>query len=164
MTLHGASTSIEVKDPIEIISAKKRLRQLQDDKQNALNHGEFEEAESIIAEENVIQSDIASYKRSVSKEEREIKEIGVNEILETVSELVSIPLTKLSSNEKDRIAHIDDTLKQFIVGQDDAVDAVCKVVKRNRVGLGDKSKTLGNFFLLGPSGTRKNPSCKEACI
>ncbi len=152
--LAGANTSCLITtEPIEIQTLKKRLRAIDNEKERALNHGEFEMMDSLTAEENVIKADINDYKRNNTKDE--IVEIGEDEITNVVAEITKIPMSKLSSNEKDKIAHIDDTLKKSIVGQDEAIDSVCRVIKRNKVGLGDKTKTMANILMVGPTGSGK---------
>jgi len=158
--LAGANTSCLITtEPIEIQTLKKRLRAIDNEKERALNHGEFEMMDSLTAEENVIKADINDYKRNNTKDE--IVEIGEDEITNVVAEITKIPMSKLSSNEKDKIAHIDDTLKKSIVGQDEAIDSVCRVIKRNKVGLGDKTKTMANILMVGPTGSGKTLIAKK---
>lgn len=153
--LAGARTSLIEREPLEILNIKKRLRQIEEDKDNALNNGDFERIDSLTIEENVLSSDIAEFKRNKNSKSIEIIEITEKDIEDVVSEITNIPVNKLSLNEKAKIAHIDEILKNVVIGQDDAIDNVCKVIKRNKVGLGDKSATNGVFLLLGPSGSGK---------
>ena len=69
--------------------------------------------------------------------------------------MTGIPISRLSINEKEKIAHIDDILKESVIGQDEAIKAICRVIKRNKVGLGDKTKTMANILMAGPTGTGK---------
>ena len=152
--LAGANTSLMDREPIEIQNLKKRLRGIDEEKDIALNSGDFEKIDSLNAEQNVLNADIADYKRSNNKDIETI-EINEDDISNVVSEITKIPVSKLSSSEKAKIAHIDDTLKKSIVGQDEAIDSVCKVIKRNKVGLGDKTKTMANILMVGPTGSGK---------
>ena len=152
--LAGANTSLMDREPIEIQNLKKRLRGIDEEKDTALNSGDFEKIDSLNAEQNVLNADIADYKRSNNKDIETI-EINEDDISNVVSEITKIPVSKLSSSEKAKIAHIDDTLKKSIVGQDEAIDSVCKVIKRNKVGLGDKTKTMANILMVGPTGSGK---------
>lgn len=72
-----------------------------------------------------------------------------------MSDITGVPITKLSTNEKEKVANIDKILKESIIGQDEAVNAITKVIKRNKIGLGDKTKTIANILMMGPSGCGK---------
>lgn len=152
--LAGANTSLMDREPIEIQNLKKRLRGIEEEKDAALNSGDFEKIDSLNAEQNVLNADIADYKRSNNKDIETI-EINEDDISNVVSEITKIPVSKLSSSEKAKIAHIDDTLKKSIIGQDEAINSVCRVIKRNKVGLGDKTKTMANILMVGPTGSGK---------
>ena len=158
--LAGANTSLMDREPIEIQNLKKRLRGIEEEKDAALNSGDFEKIDSLNAEQNVLNADIADYKRSNNKDIETI-EINEDDISNVVSEITKIPVSKLSSSEKAKIAHIDDTLKKSIVGQDEAIDSVCRVIKRNKVGLGDKMKTMANILMVGPTGSGKTLIAKK---
>ena len=158
--LAGANTSLMDREPIEIQNLKKRLRGIEEEKDAALNSGDFEKIDSLNAEQNVLNADIADYKRSNNKDIETI-EINEDDISNVVSEITKIPVSKLSSSEKTKIAHIDDTLKKSIIGQDEAIDSVCRVIKRNKVGLGDKTKTMANILMVGPTGSGKTLIAKK---
>lgn len=158
--LAGANTSLMDREPIEIQNLKKRLRVIEEEKDAALNSGDFEKIDSLNAEQNVLNADIADYKRSNNKDIEAI-EINEDDISNVVSEITKIPVSKLSSSEKAKIAHIDDTLKKSIIGQDEAIDSVCRVIKRNKVGLGDKTKTMANILMVGPTGSGKTLIAKK---
>lgn len=158
--LAGANTSLMDREPIDIQNLKKRLRVIEEEKDAALNSGDFEKIDSLNAEQNVLNADIADYKRSNNKDIETI-EINEDDISNVVSEIIKIPVSKLSSSEKAKIAHIDDTLKKSIIGQDEAIDSVCRVIKRNKVGLGDKTKTMANILMVGPTGSGKTLIAKK---
>lgn len=158
--LAGANTSLMDREPIDIQNLKKRLRVIEEEKDAALNSGDFEKIDSLNAEQNVLNADIADYKRSNNKDIETI-EINEDDISNVVSEITKIPVSKLSSSEKAKIAHIDDTLKKSIIGQDEAIDSVCRVIKRNKVGLGDKTKTMANILMVGPTGSGKTLIAKK---
>lgn len=159
--LAGANTSLIDREPIEIQNIKKRIKEIQNEKENSLNNGDFEKIDVLNAEENVLNADVADYRRSNHKDS--IEQIVINEdtISNVVSEITKIPVSKLSSSEKSKIAHIDDTLKKSIIGQDEAIDSVCRVIKRNKVGLGDKTKTMANILMVGPTGSGKTLIAKK---
>ena len=154
--LAGARTSLIDREPIEIQTTKRRLREIEKEKNRALNAGDFEEIDTLSVEENVLNSDMAEYKRNIKNLNIERIEITENDISEIVSEITNIPVSKLSIDEKKKIAHIDGTLKNVVVGQDEAINEICKVIKRNRIGLNDKTHTNGVFLLGGPTGSGKS--------
>ena len=159
--LAGAKTVLSNKEPIEIQNSKRRLKQINVEKDDALNNGDFELIDSLNSEENILLSDIAEYKREIEKNKIGPTRITEDDVAEVVSEFTKIPIQRLSINEKEKIAHIDDVLKKSVVGQDEAIEDICKVIKRNRLGLGDKSKTNGVFLLAGRTGTGKTLLAKK---
>ena len=159
--LAGARTALVDREPIEIQNTKKRMRQIEEEKAEALNNGEFEKIDSLTIEENVLASDLADYKRDIKNLKLATIDITEGDIADVVSEITKIPVSKLSSSERAKIAHIDDILKESIIGQDEAVDSVCRVIKRNKVGLGDKNKTMANILMVGPTGSGKTLIAKK---
>lgn len=151
--LAGANTVLTSKDPNEIQSLKKRLKGIDAEKDNALNHGDFEKIDILNEEENFINSELNDYKRNNKNQNRVL--ITEDDIANVVSEITKVPVSKLSASEKNKIANIDKVLKQSVIGQDEAIDSVCRVIKRNKVGLGDKTKTMANILMVGPTGSGK---------
>lgn len=159
--LAGASTVLISREPVEIQNIKNRMKEIETEKYNALNNGDFEKIDSLTIEENVLASDIADYKREKTRNKADAIEISEDDIANIVSEMTKVPVSKLSSNERTKIANIDEILKQSVIGQDEAVDAICRVIKRNKVGLGDKNKTMANILLAGPTGSGKTLIAKK---
>jgi ATP-dependent Clp protease ATP-binding subunit ClpC len=104
---------------------------------------------------------MADYKRDKNATKAETIEITEDDIANVVSEITKVPVSKLSTSEKAKIAHIDEILKKSVVGQDEAIDAITRVIKRNKVGLGDKTKTMANILLCGPTGSGKTLIAKK---
>lgn len=159
--LAGANTSLIDREPVEIQNIKKRIKEIQNEKENSLNNGDFEKIDVLNAEENVLNADVADYRRSNHKDSIEPIVINEDTISNVVSEITKIPVSKLSLTEKEKIAHIDKTLKNSIIGQDEAIDEICKSIKRNKVGLGDKSGCQGVYLCAGKSGTGKTLLAKK---
>lgn len=153
--LAGAQASLIDRDPRSIKSIKKRINEITNEKLIALNQGEFEIVESLEKENDVLEADLLDYRRSTKEDDMKVIKINENDIAQIVSEFTQIPVNKLSLDEKKKIAHIDDVLKNSIIGQDEAIENVCKVIKRNKVGLGDKTKTMANLLMVGPTGCGK---------
>lgn len=155
MDLSGAEASLLIKEPVEISNKKKLLFTIKSEKETAMNNGDFEKLDELAKKENEINGDIMEYKRSLKSNKKSKTLIDMNIISTTISEITGVPVSRLSSNEKEKIAHIDDILKESVIGQDEAVDAICKVIKRNKIGLGDKTKTMANILMAGPTGSGK---------
>ena len=161
MDMAGANTVLIDKDTDAIKDAKRKIREINEAKESFLNKGEFEMIDALNEEENYLKTLITDKKREQKREGVGPTTITENDILEVVADMTHIPISKLSADDKEKLANIDKVLKQSIVGQDDAIDTVCKVIKRNKVGLGNGSKPLGTLLLLGPSGVGKTLVAKK---
>lgn len=160
MDLAGAYVSLEHSESTEFSNLKKRLTEIEEEKNEVLNNGDFEKIDSLTIEENDVRSRINDFNRQKSEEAKKVL-VTHNDILRIISEITNVPITKLSSNDKEKILHIDDKLKESVIGQDEAVESLCKVIKRNKVGLGDKTKTMANMLFAGPSGVGKTLIAKK---
>lgn len=94
------------------------------------------------------------------KLEKEEYVIGEDEIAEVVSMWTKIPVRKLAEKESEKLLHLEDTLHRRVIGQDEAVKAVAKAIRRGRVGLKDPNRPIGSFLFLGPTGVGKTELCK----
>lgn len=160
--LSGAYTCLIDREPKHILQHKKRLIEINKERANKLNNGDFESVDSLNNEENDIKKKIAEFNRNVEKDKTKYSiDITLDNIATSISDMTNIPINKLTLNEKQKIATIENTLKESIVGQDEAIENICKIIKRNKVGLGDKTKTLGNVLMLGPSGCGKTLIAKK---
>lgn len=153
--LAGAEASLIDRDPRPIKNIKKRIIEISEEKIDALNQGNFEAIDALNAESDILEGDLTDYRHSNKKDGQKVIRIDEDDIANVVSEFTKIPVNKLSLDEKERIANIDGTLKGSVIGQDEAVESVCRVIKRNKVGLGDKTKTMANILMVGPTGCGK---------
>ncbi len=150
--LSGARTCLTKKESQEMIELRKLIKSVSQEKNEALMNGVFEAVDDLEKREKEYKLSLADLKRNTQNEKIEIT---LEDITASISEITNIPINKLQINEKAKIANIDNTLKQYIVGQDDAIEKVCKIIKRNKVGLGDKSKCFGALLLVGKTGCGK---------
>jgi len=88
------------------------------------------------------------------------EEVTPEHIAEVVAKWTHIPVARLLESERDRLLHMEDRLRQRVVGQDEALRAVSDAVRRNRAGLGDARRPIGSFLFLGPTGVGKTELCK----
>lgn len=155
----GAYVSLKSDDSKDIYELKQRLDEIQTEKQEILNNGEFEKLTAITLEEEAINAEMDELNKGVKTDK--VGEVTEDDVALVVSEMTSVPITRLNANDKRNIAKINETLKKSIVGQDEAIDAICRSIKRNRVGLGYKSATKGIYLTLGPSGCGKTILAKK---
>lgn len=156
----GAHVSLNNEEDSLLLYYKKQLKEVENTKSILLNQGKFEDIDDALWLENELKQKIADFKRDKKKNLRSHK-VTEDEVFETLSEMVKIPVGKLSTSEKEKVAHIDDILKQSIIGQDEAIESICRVIKRHKIGLGDKSKTQGVFLCCGPTGVGKTLLAKK---
>ena len=162
LDLSGANTCLIDRYPKRISELKKRLSEIDYEKTIRLNKGDFESVDVLDKETNSIKKEISDFNRDYESNIEKYKiDITIDDVAKAVSDMTNIPTNKLNTNEKAKLANIENLLKKYIVGQDEAIDNICKIVKRNKVGLGNKNKTQGNVLLLGPSGVGKTLIAKK---
>ena len=112
--------------------------------------------------ENHSQSELIQGQLAALQKEKKIltEEITEEDIAEVVSRWTGIPVSKLLGGERERLLHMEEILKRRVVGQDEAVEAVARVVRRSRAGLQDPQRPLGSFIFLGPTGVGKTELAK----
>ena len=160
--LSGAYTCLIDREPQLISNMRKKLIKINRERSERLNKGDFEFIDSLNKEENFLKKNISDFIREVEKDKTKYSiNITLDNIATSISDMTNIPINKLTLNEKEKIANIENVLKESVVGQDEAIEAVSRIIKRNKVGLGDKNKTLGNLLLLGPSGSGKTLIAKK---
>lgn len=156
MDMCGANVSMYSKIPIRIKELKIKLSKKEEDKRIEITNGDFTTAELIEKEINAIKSEIADFDREYETESsKNRKTITIDDVTEVVSEMTNIPTNKLNTDEKKKLLEIEKILEKSVVGQDEAIKELCKIVKRNKVGLSDKNKPTGVALLLGPTGCGK---------
>ncbi len=100
-------------------------------------------------------------RRILNQEDIFLKEIGSGEVEKIVAKITGIPVSKLSTTEKEKFAKIDEILGQKIIGQEEAVKKVSAAIKRSRAGLSDPNRPLASFLFSGPTGVGKTALAKE---
>jgi len=109
-----------------------------------------------------LESQLKAAEASGSKREFKLlrKEVGAEEIAELVSRATGIPVSKMMQGERDKLLHMEERLRQRVVGQDEAVRLVSDAIRRSRAGLADPNRPYGSFLFLGPTGVGKTELCK----
>ncbi len=147
--------------PENIKELEDKIRHISEEKQTAVNSQDFEKAASLRDEEKEMQTQLASLQAEWQKKTTETNgEVTPDEIAAIVSEWTHIPVIQLTQEESERLLHMEDELHRRIVGQDTAVSAVSRAIRRGRVGLKDPKRPTGSFIFLGPTGVGKTELCK----
>lgn len=137
-----------------------QLIQLRSEKEAAIKVMQFEKAATLRDEERRLIEDFELVKRKKQKEAQEALVVDRQEIEAIVSQITQIPMNRLAESEADKLLHLEDTLKQRIIGQDEAVNLVARAVRRSRVGLSNPKKPIGSFLFMGPTGVGKTELSK----
>jgi ATP-dependent Clp protease ATP-binding subunit ClpB len=120
-----------------------------------IQYGELRElSQQLAAAEKAMDERLASG-RALVKEE-----VDAEQIAEIVARWTGIPVTKLMEAEREKLTHMEEHLRERVVGQDDALRAVADAVRRSRAGLSDPNRPIGSFLFLGPTGVGKTETCK----
>ena len=145
----------------ELKSLEEKIAALAKDKDDAISKQDYETAAQLrdIEKNYREQMEVERDKRRRSRTQH--RPVGAEDIAAVVSGWTGIPVTRLTEDEGTRLLHMEDTLHQRVVGQDEAVKAVARAIRRGRVGLKDPKRPIGSFLFLGPTGVGKTELCKS---
>ncbi len=147
--------------PADLKEIEDRIKAVKGEKENAVSQQDFERAATLRDEEKKLTNLLAEKKDEWHKSMSEMKgEVTSEEIAEIVADWTGIPVTQLTEEESQRLLRMEDVLHERIVGQDEAVTAVAKAIRRGRAGLKDPKRPTGSFIFLGPTGVGKTELCK----
>lgn len=151
-------------EPEEIKNLEEEVKKLEDEKENAIREEAYEKAREIKKEQSSKLEQIEKLREKWQEEKSQRKlVVGENEIADVVSEWTKIPVRKLSEGESERLLKLESVLHERVVGQEEAVAAVAKAIRRGRVGLKDPKRPIGSFLFLGPTGVGKTELSKALC-
>lgn len=147
--------------PDKVQKIEKKIEKLSKEKEEAIVCQSFEKAADLRDKEKSLKEKLEEEKRKWEKEAAQ-KEISVTEedICKVVSAWTKIPLTKFTETEAEKLKNLDKTLKERVIGQDEAVESLARAIKRARVGLKDENRPVGSFMFLGPTGVGKTELTK----
>lgn len=147
--------------PAELKELEEKIANTEAEKDEAVNSQEFERAAALRDSENKLKDEYKQAKESWRRESSHSGgEVGEEEIAEIVSSWTGVPVAQLTEEESARLLRLEDELHRRIVGQEEAVTAVAKAIRRGRVGLKDPKRPIGSFIFLGPTGVGKTELCK----
>ena len=149
------------KVPENIVGTEIRCGKLEQEKEAALKAGNIEKASELHREQKETEKKLEQAKKRFNKK-NEKKKVPVTEedVADVISMWTRIPVTRLNESESERLKKLDKTLEKRVIGQEEAIQALSKAVKRGRVGLKDPARPIGSFLFLGPTGVGKTELSK----
>ena len=149
------------KVPENIVGTEIRCGKLEQEKEAALKAGDIEKASELHREQKEVEKKLEQAKKRFNKK-NEKKKVPVTEedVADVISMWTRIPVTRLNESESERLKKLDKTLEKRVIGQEEAIQALSKAVKRGRVGLKDPARPIGSFLFLGPTGVGKTELSK----
>jgi ATP-dependent Clp protease ATP-binding subunit ClpC len=147
--------------PPDLKELEQKLEEVRKEKEAAVQGQEFEKAARLRDKETKLKEELDRHKVEWQQKKVTSKSTVTEEdIAHIVSSWTGIPAAKLTQNESERLLHLEDVLHQRVVGQDEAVKAVSRAIRRARAGLKDPKRPIGSFVFLGPTGTGKTHLAK----
>ena len=147
--------------PPDVKQTEQELKRLAEEKKAAVNEQDFERAARLRDEEKALKEQLDAAKARWEEENAGITgEVTAEAIADIVSGWTGVPVAQLTEEEGARLLKLEEILHQRIVGQDEAVSAVARAIRRGRVGLKDPKRPIGSFLFLGPTGVGKTELCK----
>lgn len=147
--------------PQEITNFEKKILDIKKQKTEVVRQQNFEEAARLRDLEKRYQTDleiaIAEWEKALSKKSFPVYE---SDIADVVSMMTGIPMNKIAQTEKNKLLNMEEDLRKMVVGQDDAIEALAKAIRRARSGLKDSKRPIGSFMFLGPTGVGKTELAK----
>lgn len=149
------------KVPENIEQMEQLVRNLDQDLEASIKEGRMEEASLLVKEKKATSEKLRQAKGRLNRKQKNSRIVLTEgDIAEVVAEWTKIPVQKLAQSETERLRKLEKTLHKRVIGQEDAVSAVARAVKRGRVGLKDPTRPVGSFLFLGPTGVGKTELSK----
>ena len=145
----------------ELKSLEEKINALVKDKEAAIAAQDYEKAAQLRDIEKNYRDQVEQEREKRKKNSAQHRPVTEEDIAAVVSGWTGIPVTRLTEDEGERLLHMEDTLHKRVVGQDEAVKAVARAIRRGRVGLKDPKRPIGSFLFLGPTGVGKTELCKS---
>ena len=147
--------------PPEIRRLEEKIKEVELNKSEAARHEQYERADKLKHERDSL---VEQKEKLQAEWDNRVKEeklsIGEEEVAEIVAEWTGIPVRKITEGESEKLRHLEEILHKRVIGQDEAVSAVAKAIKRARAGLKDPKRPIGSFIFLGPTGVGKTELAK----
>ena len=135
-----------------------KLREVRENHQLALEDGRFDDAQELLDQEAQLENELEELRTGWDRENSPV--VSADDIAELVSMWTGVPVMQMAQAESERLLHMEDELRQHIIGQEEAVETISKAVRRARSGLKDPRRPIGSFVFLGPTGVGKTELTK----
>ena len=152
-----------IKIPQDLQNMEDELGECLQKKEEAVANQDYTSAATLRAREEELQNSIAERKKQLQNEESETPIVDENVIRDVISKMTGIPVRRLGGEEAQKLIHLGDEIKQRVIGQDQAVDAIVKSIRRSRAGIRNNKRPMGSFLFLGPTGVGKTELAKVLC-
>lgn len=152
-----------IKIPQDLQNMEDELGVCLQKKEEAVANQDYTSAAQLRAREEELQNSIAERKKQLQSEESETPVVDDNVIRDVISKMTGIPVRRLGGEEAQKLIHLGDEIKQRVIGQDQAVDAIVKSIRRSRAGIRNNKRPMGSFLFLGPTGVGKTELAKVLC-
>ena len=147
--------------PDSIKEIEEKIVALDREKEEAIRVQDFEKAATLRDKENEQKDKLEKEKKKwQSKNSKNVQNLNEEDIAEVIASWTKIPVQKITQDENDKLKHLEETLHKRVIGQNEAVEAVSKAIRRGRVGLKDPNRPIGSFLFLGPTGVGKTELSK----
>ena len=147
--------------PESLNKLEEKISELDKEKEEAIRVQDFEKAANLRDKENEAKEKLEKEKTKwENKNTRSVTTLGEDDIAEVISSWTGIPVKKLTQSENEKLRNLEAILHERVIGQNEAVEAVAKAIRRGRVGLKDPNRPIGSFLFLGPTGVGKTELSK----
>ncbi len=148
-------------EPDSLKKLQEEIEEVEKDKEEAVRIQKFEKAASLRDKQKELKEKYEKeQKKWQNKNDKSVTNITEENIAEVIASWTGIPAKKITEDENERLKNLEKTLHQRVIGQDEAVEAVAKAIRRGRVGLKDPKRPIGSFLFLGPTGVGKTELSK----
>ncbi|MCT3034642.1 ATP-dependent Clp protease ATP-binding subunit [Pediococcus parvulus] len=159
----AAKVRIDQMGKTEKSTSESKLQELTDAKEAAIEDQNFEEAQKVRVKEEKLRAKIEKAKATATADDAKPKyqlQETAEDVAQVVSEWTGVPLTQLQKTESERLVNLESILHKRVIGQEEAVSAVSRAIRRARSGLKDPGRPIGSFMFLGPTGVGKTELAK----
>ncbi len=147
--------------PSDVKELEDQIADFEKEKESAINEQDFERAAKLRDEQKEVQSQLDKARKEwQDKQKNSSGEVTAEVIAQIVSDWTGVPVVQLTKEESERLLNMESVLHERVIGQDEAVSAIAKAIRRGRVGLKDPKRPVGSFIFLGPTGVGKTELCK----
>ena len=144
--------------PPYLLQLENEIRATEKEKKKAADAQEYEKAAVLRDRQNELSKGLADWQEQWKEEQ--CSRVDAEDIAEVVSAWTKIPVTMLTEDESERLRTLENTLHRRVIGQDEAVSAVARAIRRGRTGVADPERPIGSFLFLGPTGVGKTELCR----